>query len=157
MKIYHGDVLKFNMEKCVPEDFKKAWDLDDLPSVHIIGNLPFNISLPLIFKLLRQMSMKSNIFTYGRVPLTLTFQKEVGERLVSPESTCQRSRISIMAQYLCSVKYSFTIPGKFPALPQKVTNNFPSLSFSRFCICASAQSRRSRHAINPIEATSHQS
>ncbi len=130
MKIYQGDALTFNMEKCIPENLKKDWDSDECPDIHIIGNLPFNISLPLLFKLLRRMSMKSNIFTFGRVPLTLTFQKEVGERIVCPESLSQRSRISIMSQYLCDVKYKFTIPGfRNKLLSYYVKRLFQVLSF----------------------------
>ncbi len=149
MKIYHGDVLTFNMEKCVPGSYRKNWDDLDEPNIHIIGNLPFNISLPLLFKLMRQISFKSDIFTFGRVPLTLTFQKEVGERIICPVSLEQRSRISIMCQYLCQVQYKFTIPGFYYYYPppsssslkypyQKATKKL--FGFSRLCICTGAKS-----------------
>lgn len=111
VRIFHGDVLKFNMENLFPEELVKPWD-DDPPHIHIMGNLPFNISTPLIVKYLEHISNQSGLWRYGRVGLTLTFQKEVAERIVAQTSHVQRSRLSIMSQYLCHVKLKFVIPGK---------------------------------------------
>lgn len=44
--------------------------------------------------------------------MTLTFQKEVAERLTASTGSKQRSRLSVMAQYLCRVQHVFTIPGR---------------------------------------------
>nr|KAF6363796.1 transcription factor B1, mitochondrial [Pipistrellus kuhlii] len=44
--------------------------------------------------------------------MTLTFQKEVAERLAASTGSKQRSRLSVMAQYLCRVQHVFTIPGR---------------------------------------------
>ena len=49
------------------------------PPFFIVGNLPFNVSLPLLFQWLGQISRKDGPFELGRIPLVLTFQKEVGE------------------------------------------------------------------------------
>uniref|UniRef100_A0A672PW96 rRNA adenine N(6)-methyltransferase n=1 Tax=Sinocyclocheilus grahami TaxID=75366 RepID=A0A672PW96_SINGR len=43
--------------------------------------------------------------------LTLTFQKKVAETLTASTGSRQRSCLSVMAQYLCTVKNCFTIPG----------------------------------------------
>ncbi|KAM4866027.1 dimethyladenosine transferase 1, mitochondrial [Thomomys bottae] len=111
LRIVHGDVLTFKVEKAFPESVKRHWE-DDPPKVHIIGNLPFSVSTPLIIKWLESISLKNGPFAYGRTQMTLTFQKEVAERLVATTGSKQRSRLSIMAQYLCSVKHLFTIPGQ---------------------------------------------
>lgn len=50
-------------------------------------------------------------FHLGRIPMVLTFQHEVAERLVSLPREEQRCRLSITAQYLCSVRYCFPIKG----------------------------------------------
>lgn len=44
--------------------------------------------------------------------MTLTFQKEVAERMVAPITDKQRCRLSVMCQMWCDVYHKFTIPGK---------------------------------------------
>lgn len=44
--------------------------------------------------------------------MTLTFQKEVAERMVAPIMTKERSRLSIMCQNWCRVEHKFNIPGR---------------------------------------------
>jgi len=110
VETYYGDVLSFNMSQLFPEEERKDW-LEEVPSIRIIGNLPFSVSTPLIIRWLRDISNRANVWSYGRATLTLTFQEEVAERLVAEASDAQRCRLSIMAQYLCYVTHRFTIPG----------------------------------------------
>ena len=63
MRIFHGDILKFNMESLFPVEEAKEWT-DDAPNLHIIGNLPFNITSPLIIKWLRAISERSGAWRY---------------------------------------------------------------------------------------------
>ncbi|XP_003404311.1 dimethyladenosine transferase 1, mitochondrial isoform X1 [Loxodonta africana] len=111
LRIVHGDVLTFKIEKAFPGSLKRQWE-DDPPNIHIIGNLPFSVSTPLIIKWLENVSCRDGPFAYGRTQMTLTFQKEVAERLTASTGSKQRSRLSVMAQYLCSVDHVFTIPGQ---------------------------------------------
>ncbi|XP_054349460.2 dimethyladenosine transferase 1, mitochondrial [Pongo pygmaeus] len=111
LRIVHGDVLTFKVEKAFSESLKRPWE-DDPPDVHIIGNLPFSVSTPLIIKWLENISCRDGPFVYGRTQMTLTFQKEVAERLAANTGSKQRSRLSVMAQYLCNVRHIFTIPGR---------------------------------------------
>ncbi|KGL75462.1 hypothetical protein N309_06845, partial [Tinamus guttatus] len=116
--IVHGDILTYNMEKAFPKHLKKNWE-DEPPNIHIIGNLPFSVSTPLIIKWLENVSNRDGPFFYGRTQMTLTFQKEVGERLTAKPGGRQRSRLSIMSQHLCSVENTFIIPGEaFVPQPQ---------------------------------------
>ncbi|XP_053566946.1 dimethyladenosine transferase 1, mitochondrial isoform X2 [Bombina bombina] len=110
LRIVHGDILTYKMERAFPKHLQKQWE-DDPPNVHIIGNLPFNVSTPLIIKWLEQVANKNGPFTYGRTQMTLTFQKEVAERLIASTGSRQRSRLSVMSQYLCNVRNCFIIPG----------------------------------------------
>ena len=53
------------------------WMDRSLPPLTLVGNLPFNVSTPLLIRLLKHMETKENIFAYGRVPMLFTFQHEV--------------------------------------------------------------------------------
>jgi len=99
------------MCRLFPEVLRKDWD-EEIPNVRVLGNLPFNVSTPLIIRWLADMSTRGNIFSYGRVPLTLTFQKEVVDRMVAPPGASCRSRLSVMCQNWADVQHRFTIPGR---------------------------------------------
>ncbi|XP_026210509.1 dimethyladenosine transferase 1, mitochondrial [Anabas testudineus] len=111
LRIVHGDILTYRMDRGFPVNITKPWE-EDPPNLHIIGNLPFSISTLLIIKWLENIANRTGPFVYGRTRLTLTFQKEVAERLTASTGSKQRSRLSIMAQYLCTVHNCFTIPGR---------------------------------------------
>lgn len=111
LRIVHGDILTYRMDRGFPNTIVRRWE-EDPPNLHIIGNLPFSVSTPLIIKWLEQIADRTGPFSYGRTRLTLTFQKEVAERLTASTGSRQRSRLSIMAQYLCTVHSCFTIPGR---------------------------------------------
>lgn len=82
------------------------------PPVHVVGNLPFSVSTPLLVRWLRMASQRKGPFLHGRVPLTLTFQKEVAERIVAPVMHVQRCRLSVMCQAYCSVQHQLTLSGQ---------------------------------------------
>ncbi|XP_036448591.1 dimethyladenosine transferase 1, mitochondrial [Colossoma macropomum] len=111
VRIVRGDILTYRMDQGFPAHIAKKWE-DEPPDLHIIGNLPFSVSTPLIITWLEQMASRSGPFVFGRTRLTLTFQKEVAERLTASTGSRQRSRLSVMAQYLSTVKNCFTIPGR---------------------------------------------
>ncbi|MBV1927982.1 MAG: 16S rRNA (adenine(1518)-N(6)/adenine(1519)-N(6))-dimethyltransferase RsmA [Gammaproteobacteria bacterium] len=70
--------------------------------LRIIGNLPYNISTPLLFHLL---SYKPFIHD-----MHFMLQKEVVDRLASPEGLKTYGRLSVMAQYHCHVEPLFVVP-----------------------------------------------
>ncbi|NWW51459.1 TFB1M transferase, partial [Pedionomus torquatus] len=111
VRIVHGDILTYKMEKAFPKHLKKNWE-DEAANIHIIGNPPLSLSTPLIIKWLENVSKKDGPFIYGRTQMTLTFQKEVAERLTANPGGKQRSRLSIMSQHLCTVENRFVIPGE---------------------------------------------
>lgn len=116
LKIFHGDALNFPMGQYVNREYSKPWDETELPNIHLIGNLPFNISTPLLFKLLLKVSDQTSVFSCGRVPMTFLFQEEFGERMIAPPGYKQRSRVSVFCQAFCDVNIKFIIPSTAPEL-----------------------------------------
>ena len=47
--IHTGDVLSFNMCRLFPDVLRKDWN-EESPNVRVLGNLPFNVSTPLIIR-----------------------------------------------------------------------------------------------------------
>lgn len=111
LEVVHGDILSTNLQSLIPPDCQTQWESSP-PQVHIIGNLPFSVSTPLIIRWLDSISTRSSAWSRGRIPMTLTFQKEVAERIVAPPKSEYRCRLSVMCQYLCDVKLKFSIPGR---------------------------------------------
>ncbi len=94
MKLFHSDALTFPMGEHIEKaKFARPWDSDDLPDVNLIGNLPFNIATPLLFKLLTKVADRTSIFRCGRVPMTFMFQQEFGERMICPAGFHERARV----------------------------------------------------------------
>lgn len=110
MEIIYDDIMNVNMSQIFTHEHKKEW-FNECPNIHIIGNLPFNISTALIIKWLQDISEKRNAWSYGRVRMTLTFQKEVAERLVANVTEKSRCRLSTITQAWTIPKLHFIIPG----------------------------------------------
>ncbi|XP_012223187.1 mitochondrial dimethyladenosine transferase 1 [Linepithema humile] len=111
MDILYNDIMKTDMETLFPAEYKKDWN-DKSPHIYLVGNLPFSVSTPLIIKWLHAIAEHRGPWAFGRTKMTLTFQKEVAERLVAKPSEDQRCRLSIMAQAWTFPVLRFIIPGK---------------------------------------------
>lgn len=100
LEIIEGDALKF--------DFLRI--NNNLPK-HIISNLPYNISVPLLIKWLKNMSSFQS--------LTLMFQKEVAERIMASTGNKSYGRISVLAQLTCKIDKLFDLnPNCFVPAPK---------------------------------------
>ena len=70
--------------------------------IRVTGNLPYNISTPILFHLLDNLP---NI-----IDMHFMLQKEVVERMVAEPSTPAYGRLSVMLQYYLQMEYLFTVP-----------------------------------------------
>ncbi len=70
--------------------------------IRVTGNLPYNISTPILFHLLQNLP---NI-----IDMHFMLQKEVVERMVALPSTPAYGRLSVMLQYYLQMEYLFTVP-----------------------------------------------
>jgi len=89
LTIYEADALKF--------DYGLISN-----NLRIVGNLPYNISSALLFRLL---SNKNQI-----IDMTFMLQKEVVDRIVASHGSKAYGRISVMIQTFFEVESMFTVP-----------------------------------------------
>ncbi|TDG43964.1 hypothetical protein AWZ03_009599 [Drosophila navojoa] len=110
VEIYHEDILRFNIEQHVPDTTQR---------LHLIGNLPFAISTRLLINWFDDLSRRRGAFRRNDTCMTLTFQKEVAERICAQVGSEQRCRLSVMSQIWTEPVLKFIIPGKaFVPKPQ---------------------------------------
>ena len=83
----------------INENFLKT-NLNDINFNKIIGNLPYNISSQIIFKILNNDNWDIAVFM---------IQKELADRIISKEGSKQYGRISVMIQSMCKVKKEFNV------------------------------------------------
>lgn len=98
LSVHAGDVLGF--------------DFSELPlDLRVVGNLPYNISTPLLFHLARYA---------GRIrDLHFMLQKEVVERMVASPGGRDYGRLSVMLQYRFDMDLLFKVaPDAFSPPPQ---------------------------------------
>ena len=81
------------------------------PQLRVVGNLPYNISTPLLFRMLH--------FNAYIKDMHFMLQKEVVERMAALPGTKAYGRLSVMLQYHCEVEYLFDVPPEaFDPMPK---------------------------------------
>ncbi len=107
--IHQSDALRFDFSALASDR-----------ELRIVGNLPYNISTPLLFHLLSQ---SGNI-----QDMHFMLQKEVVDRMAASPGGSDYGRLSVMVQYHCQVDPLFRIgPGAFKPAP-KVESAFVRLT-----------------------------
>ncbi len=87
--------------------------------LRVVGNLPYNISTPLLFHLLAQSRCIADMH--------FMLQKEVVDRLAATPGSSQYGRLSVMVQYRCAVTPLFTIGAGAFRPPPRVESAFVRL------------------------------
>lgn len=101
LSIHQADALKFDFCSLQTDEKK----------LRIIGNLPYNISTPLLFHLFDNNHCIEDMH--------FMLQKEVVDRMVANPGDSAYGRLSIMLQYFCHAEYVFTVkPGAFRPAPK---------------------------------------
>ena len=99
--ITNADALKFDFHELSRHDKK----------LRIVGNLPYNISTPLLFHLIDQIDVIKDMH--------FMLQKEVVDRLAAQPGGSDYGRLGIMVQYFCQVEALFTVdPSAFKPMPK---------------------------------------
>ncbi|HZV54171.1 MAG TPA: 16S rRNA (adenine(1518)-N(6)/adenine(1519)-N(6))-dimethyltransferase RsmA [Rhodocyclaceae bacterium] len=98
LTIHEGDALEF--------DFSSLGG-----SLRVVGNLPYNISTPLLFHLAN--------FADSVRDMHFMLQKEVVDRMVAAPGTADYGRLSVMLQYRFDMERLFVVPpGAFNPAPK---------------------------------------
>ena len=106
LHIHQGDALKFDFCTLVRDEHK----------VRVVGNLPYNISTPLLFHLIDQAACIRDMH--------FMVQKEVALRLAAGPGGRDYGRLGIMVQYRCMVEILFDVGAGAFSPPPKVTSSF---------------------------------
>ncbi len=110
LTIVNADALRFDFAALAAE----------IGPLRVIGNLPYNISTPLIFHLLAQAD--------SIVDMHFLLQKEVVDRMAAAPGGKDYGRLSVMVQYHCQVQRLFGVgPAAFHPKP-KVDSAFVRLT-----------------------------
>ena len=94
-------------------DYRELYSTDR-GKLRVVGNLPYNISTPILFHLL----------SYSDVIADMHFmlQKEVVERITADVGSKIYGRLSVIMQYHCDTDYLLTVPRGAFNPPPKVTS-----------------------------------
>ena len=93
LTIHAGDALAFDFSS-LPGDENTRWQ--------VVGNLPYNISTPLLFHLASDAERFADMH--------FMLQKEVVDRLVAEPGTADYGRLSVMLQYRFVIDWLFDVP-----------------------------------------------
>jgi 16S rRNA (adenine1518-N6/adenine1519-N6)-dimethyltransferase len=92
LEIFSADALRFDFSALVKNNEK----------LRIIGNLPYNISTPLMFHLLDNAQCIDDMH--------FMLQKEVVDRICAVPGSKKYGRLSVMMQYYCATELLFDVP-----------------------------------------------
>ncbi len=100
VRLINADVLKVNWQ-----------DLARGRPIRLVGNLPYNISTPLLFHALASADLITDMH--------FMLQQEVVQRMAAPPGSKAFGRLSVMLQYRCRVESLFRVPpGAFRPVPK---------------------------------------
>lgn len=109
LTVINEDVLKVDLSQLSPEGVK----------LRVVGNLPYNISTPIIFHLLTSVDMIDDMH--------FMLQKEVIDRMAAQPGDSSFGRLSIMVQRYCEVVPLLEIPPESFDPAPKVMSQFVRL------------------------------
>lgn len=92
LRIHQADALSFDYYALQQADEK----------LRVIGNLPYNITTPLLFHLLTQSEIIED--------MCFMLQKEVVARICAVPGSKAYGKLSVMLQFQCETEYVFTVP-----------------------------------------------
>ena len=99
LTIHEGDALKFDFA-----GLAAGAGVGEQPGLRVVGNLPYNISTPLLFHLARYAPLLRDMH--------FMLQREVVMRMVAPSGNGDYGRLSVMLQYRFEMERLFDVPAE---------------------------------------------
>ncbi|WP_106495616.1 16S rRNA (adenine(1518)-N(6)/adenine(1519)-N(6))-dimethyltransferase RsmA [Lentibacillus sp. Marseille-P4043] len=96
IQLIHQDILEADVNTCIQANF------DPEQQTHIVANLPYYITTPILMKLLREKLPISS--------LTVMIQKEVAERMAAEPNTKSYGSLTIAVQYYTNAEVVMNVP-----------------------------------------------
>ena len=104
-----SDALHVHVENVLETDFIRL--KGDGPPLRVVGNLPYNISTPLLFRLLTQRAAIADMH--------FMLQKEVVDRMTAKPASKEYGRLTVMLAAVAEVEALFDVgPGAFQPRPK---------------------------------------
>jgi 16S rRNA (adenine1518-N6/adenine1519-N6)-dimethyltransferase len=122
-----GDFLQTEMAALVAQAraiAPRAESAAEVPPVRVIGNLPYNVASPILFKLLKDADEGRTI-----ADATLMLQKEVADRLVATPGSRTYGTLAVQVARVAAVERLLTLPPGAFRPPPKVTSAVVRLVF----------------------------
>lgn len=118
--LHEADILEFDLSRLrPPEDGGDGTPGTGRGALRVVGNLPYNISTPLLFRLIEQRERIRDMH--------FMLQKEVVDRMAAPAGSEHYGRLSVMLAPWVAVEPLFDIgPGAFQP-PPRVRSTFVRL------------------------------
>ena len=91
LSVVESDVLKVDFRALASQMLAQHATVTTSPKIRVVGNLPYNISTPILFHLLAQVEVIEDQH--------FMLQKEVIDRMVAKPATSDYSRLSVMLQW----------------------------------------------------------
>ena len=97
IQVIHEDILKADVAKVIKDEFT-----GQVKDLHIVANLPYYVTTPIIMKLLEEhLPLKS---------ITVMLQKEVADRMAAAPGTKDYGSLSIAVQYYTKAEVAMIVP-----------------------------------------------
>jgi 16S rRNA (adenine1518-N6/adenine1519-N6)-dimethyltransferase len=111
LTVLEADVLKVDFNKLIEKD---TWE-----AVKLVGNLPYSISSPLLFRIIGEKDLFSEC--------VFLFQKEFAERICAQPGTKKYAPLSILFQVYYFTRLHFLVPPNSFSPPPRVESALVSL------------------------------
>lgn len=120
LNLIFDDIINFDLD---------AYILEEKSRVNLLGNLPYNLSSPILFKLFETAEKLQQTENNRFVSATVMLQREVAERICADPGNREGGGITISRALVADAELLFHVPPEAFHPPPKVTSSVMQLNF----------------------------